>query len=558
MRTGHKRPNVLLIVVDDMGYSDCEPFGGEIRAPNLMKLADRGVRFRHFYTSSLCAPTRSLLLTGVDNHLNGLGVMPPMHSMNQFMKPGYEGTLNANVATIAEILGDAGYYTCMAGKWHLGKNDGQRPENRGFQRVFSFLGGGASHFSDALPLAPSEKPHTVYDDDGRDVTNELPADFYSTNYYTDKLIEFLRNKPQDDPFFAYLAYTAPHDPLQVPDAWLDRYAGVYDGGYPAMKESRTRRMKSMGLITEAVEVNPGTEHFRSWDELSPEERRTEARKMEICAAMIELVDEGIGKVLAHLEETGDSENTIILFLSDNGANPKDPHFYSNLTPEEIDARFDNRWENLGRRGSFISIGGAWAEACNTPLSYFKLTTSEGGVQVPLIVCGPGVERRGIVTDQLLHATDVLPTLLDYAGVERPATRNGHELAPLYGRSWRAYLEKTTRQPVRGPYDALGFEMIECKAVIKGRWKIVFLAPPYGHGDWHLYDLRTDPQELTNVADTHPAKFAELLAEWDAYAKAVGYIEASGDLVLKHMSADEFFSRYGLSGPVPPLPVKREP
>ncbi|MHB1297497.1 MAG: sulfatase-like hydrolase/transferase [Gemmatimonadaceae bacterium] len=542
-----KRPprkrNFLLIVVDDMGYSDCEPFGGEIHTPNLAKLAEEGVRFRHFYTSSLCAPTRSLLLTGVDNHLNGLGVMPPMHTMNQFMKPGYEGTLNSTVATIAELLGDAGYRTFIAGKWHLGKNPGQRPEDRGFQRVFSFLGGGVSHFSDATPLSPSERPHTLYDDDGRDVTSELPADFYSTTAYTERMIEFLRSGPRDKPFFGYLAYTAPHDPLQVPDEWLDRYRGKYDGGYPEMKATRTRRMRSMGLIGD-MEVNPGTDRFEKWDELPEEERKSQARKMEICASMTEMLDEGIGRVVAHLKEAGDYEDTIILFMSDNGANPKEPQFYSKVTAAEIDERFDNSWQNMGRVGSFISIGGAWAEACNTPLSYFKLTTAEGGVQVPLIVAGAGVERRGVVTDQLLHVTDVLPTLLDYAGVEWPGQRNGHRLASLYGRSWRAFLEGTSRQPVRGHYDALGFEMIECKAVIKGEWKVLFMAPPYGRNEWHLYHLKSDPQELNNLASENPDKLAEMLAEWEAYSRAVGYIEAAGEKVLDQMSAEEFFSRYG--------------
>lgn len=551
MKSPAKKPNFLLIVVDDMGYSDCEPFGGEIRTPNLVKLAEEGSRFRYFYTSSLCAPTRSLLLTGVDNHLNGLGVMPPMHAMNQFMQPGYEGTLNGSVATIAELLGDTGYYTCMAGKWHLGKGAGQRPEDRGFQRVFSFLGGGASHFADARALAPSEQPHTLYDDDGKDVTNDLPEDFYSTTYYTQKMIEFLQAKPHDEPFFGYLAYTAPHDPLQVPDEWLDRYRGSYDGGYPAMKKDRTRRMKSLGLIRQDMEINPGTENFDKWEDLSGEEQRSQARKMEIYAAMIEMLDEGIGKVVQHLKQTAEYDNTIILFMSDNGANPKDPHFYSHLTPAEIDQLFDNSWNNLGRMGSFISIGGAWAEACNTPLSYFKLTTAEGGVQVPLIVSGPGVRQRGIVTDQLLHVTDVLPTLLDYAGVGRPEQRNGHQLAPLYGRSWRAFLEGTSHQPIRGHYDAIGFEMIECKAVIKGDWKVLFMAPPYGASEWHLYNLRDDPQELTNVAHQNPNKLAEMLAEWEAYSRSVGYIQASGERALSRMSPDEFFSRYGYPSMIGP-------
>lgn len=550
--TAAEKPNILLIVVDDMGYSDCEPFGGEIRTPNLMNLAQEGVRFRHFYTSSLCAPTRALLLTGVDNHLNGLGVMPPMHTQNQFMQPGYEGTLNDRVATIAELLGDAGYFTCIAGKWHLGKNPGQRPEDRGFQRVFSFLGGGASHFADAAPLSPSEKPHTLYDDDGRDVTDALPEEFYSTTAYTQKTIEFLQSRPQEKPFFAYLAYTAPHDPLQVPDDRLDRYRGRYDGGYPQMKAERLERMKALGLVDPDLEIHPGTDHFQAWEDLSPEDRRSQARKMEVCASMIEMLDEGVGEVIRHLKESGDYENTIIMFMSDNGANPKEPHFYSNRSQAEIDAIFDNSWDNMGRVGSFISIGGAWAEACNTPLSHFKLTTAEGGVQVPLIVTGPGVRRRGVVTDQLLHVTDIVPTLLDFAGAPRPSERGGRTLAPLYGRSWRAFLEQTTLQSIRDPYDSLGFEMIECKAIIKGDWKILFLAPPYGQNEWALYNLREDPQELANVAAEHPAKLAEMLAEWETYSRAVGYIEASGDPVLAHMDAEEFFRRYGVGPKASPI------
>jgi arylsulfatase A-like enzyme len=538
------KPNFLLIVVDDMGYSDCEAFGGEIRTPNLMKLSQAGARFRHFYVSSLCAPTRSLLMTGVDNHLNGLGVMPPMHTTNQFLKPGYEGTLNDRVATIAEILHDNGYATLFSGKWHLGKNKGQRPEDRGFERVFSLLGGGASHFADARPLSESERPHTLYDDDGKEVTASLPGAFYSTHYYTDKMIEFLSDAGAAKPFFAYLAYTAPHDPLQAPDDWLGRYKGRYDGGYDAIRAERHERMKAMGLISADREINEGSGKFPAWDELDDEEKKSQSRKMEIYAAMIELADEGIGKVFEHLQATGQHDNTIVVFMSDNGANPKEPNFYSGSTPEEIDAQYDNRPENMGRIGSFISIGPSWAEVCNTPLSYFKLTTSEGGIQVPLIVSGPGVNRRGVIADQLLHATDVLPTFLDYASVDRPAAYKDKVLAPLYGRSWRPYLEGVSRQPVRGPYDAIGFEMIECKAVIKGDWKIVFMAPPYGDNEWFLYNLRQDPREETNLAGQHPEKFEEMQAEWTAYAKSVGYIESSGPRALEQMSPEEFFSRYG--------------
>lgn len=540
-----RRPNILLIVVDDMGYSDCQPFGGEIRTPVLQALADQGVRFRNFHVSSLCAPTRSMLLSGCDNHQAGLGTMPPMHATNQYLQPGYEGPLNRRVMTIAEVLKGEGYHTYMAGKWHLGAIDGYRPEDRGFDRVFSFLGGGASHFNDHRALSASEIPHTRYDEDGRDVTDDLPDDFFSSDSYADKLISYLSEQEDDAPFFAYLAFTAPHDPLQVPDEWLDRYAGAYDGGYDAIREARLARMKEMGLIPEALASNPGSGLFPTWDQLDGPERAEQARKMEIYAAMIENADHNIGRVLDLLREQGRYDDTIIIFISDNGANPKEPHFYAPNTPELIERDYDNSLENMGRKGSFVSIGGAWAEVANTPLSYFKTTTYEGGTQVPLIVAGPGIARRGIDASQLMHATDMLPTLLDFVSAERPDERDGRKLAPLYGRSWKPYLTGESKAPIRGEFDALGFEMMECRAIIKGDWKLIFMVPPYGENDWHLYNLREDPREMTNLAGEHAGKFRELKAEWEAYAAAVGYIEAGPVKQLEGMSPEEFFQFNGI-------------
>ena len=548
-----RQPNILLIVVDDMGFSDCEPFGGEIRTPVVQALADEGVRFRGFHVSSLCAPTRSMLLSGVDNHQNGLGTMPPMHSTNQYLQPGYEGPLNRRVMTIAEVLNDAGYRSYMAGKWHLGAIDGYRPEDRGFDRVFSFLGGGASHFSDHRALSSSEVPHTRYDEDGRDVTDDLPDDFFSSDAYADKMIGYLSDHPADAPFFAYLAFTAPHDPLQVPDAWLDRYKGAYDGGYDAIRQARLDRMKAMDLIPDALASNPGSGLFPTWDDLDDGEKAEQARKMEIYAAMIANVDQNIGRVLDLLKGQGRYEDTIIIFLSDNGANPKEPHFYAPNTPETIARDYDNSPANIGRKGSFVSIGGAWAEVANTPLSYFKTTTYEGGTQVPLIIAGPGIARQGIDTTQLLHATDLLPTLLDFTRATRPSERNGEVLAPLYGRSWKPYLTGESEAPVRGPSDAVGFEMIECRAVIKGDWKLVLAAPPYGENDWHLYNLADDPREIDDLAEKEPGKFAEMKGEWDAYASSVGYIKAGDVKQLDGMPPEEFFRYSGLAENLSLLP-----
>lgn len=538
-------PNILLIVVDDMGYSDAQPFGGEIRTPNLQQLADEGVRLRNFHVSSLCAPTRSMLLSGCDNHQAGLGVMPPFHSTNQYLQPGYEGPLNHRVMTIAEVLKEAGYGTYMAGKWHLGANRGFRPEDRGFDRVFSFLGGGASHFNDNRALSSSEIPHTRYDEDGRDVSDELPEDFFSSDAYADKLISYLSEHEGGRPFFAYLAFTAPHDPLQVPDAWLDRYKGSYDAGYDAIRDARLQRMKDIGLIEPDLERNPGSGLFPRWDELGDDEKTEQARKMEIYAAMIENADHNIGRVLDLLKAQQRYENTLIIFLSDNGANPKEPHFYPPNTPEMIEREYDNSPANMGRKGSFVSAGGAWAEVSDTPFSYFKTTGYEGGTQVPLIVAGPGVVRRGVSTSQMLHATDVLPTIMDFTGAIRPDAKKGAELAPLYGRSWMPWLTGATDLPVRGAFDVIGFEMFECRAIFKGDWKLLFMPPPYGENEWSLFNLRGDPRELDDLKDREPGKFEEMRAEWDAYAAAVGYIKAGPTKQLDKMSPEEFFQFAGL-------------
>ncbi|WP_188502757.1 arylsulfatase [Pontibacter amylolyticus] len=533
-----RQPNFLLIVVDDMGYSDCQPFGGEIRTPHIQQLADNGVCFRHFHTSALCAPTRAMLLSGCDNHHAGLGHMPTAHATNQYMQPGYEGYLNSDVLTMPEILKEAGYHTYMAGKWHLGELEDRRPHHRGFERTFSFLGGGASHFNDQRPLSEFEKPHSEYTEDGRTIET-LPDDFYSSDFYTDKMMQYVTEQQDDNPFFAYLAFTAPHDPLQVPDDWLDKYQGVYDGGYDAIRKQRLQRMKELGLIPEGVSQNEGSGLFGTWDELSYEERREAARKMEIYAAMLENLDWNLGRLFDRLKELNKFDDTIIFFLSDNGANPKEPHFYAPNTEESIEREYDNRLENYGKINSFLSIGGAWAEVANTPLSYFKLTTYEGGTQTPLIVSGRRMHKRGVVTDELLHVTDILPTILDYANVPYPSTNN--EMKPLYGTSLKPCLQEETKQPVRNAFDVLGFEIAECKAVRKGVWKLIFMPPPYGEGDeWHLFNLKEDIDEDNNLARQLPEKYKELKAEWEAYALSVGYIEANGESALAKLGFEEFY------------------
>jgi arylsulfatase A-like enzyme len=535
-----KRPNILLILVDDLGYSDLGCYGSDIKTPSLDKLAHQGVIFSDFYVSSLCAPTRAMLLTGVDNHQNGLGTMPPGHTENQYLQPGYEGSLNNQVVALPEIMRDNGYHTYMSGKWHLGHHEENYPANRGFEKSFAFLGGGSGHFSNAFALGPGEEPVTFYVRN-KNIVEKLPDDFYSTKNFTDEMIHYILEQEDDSPFFAYLAYTAPHDPLHVPDEYLDKYTGVYDAGYEQIKKDRLGRMKKLGIVDESIPYNPGTGKFPQWEDLDDNEKKTQARKMEIFAAMIENLDHHIGRVIDTLKKTGKYENTIFIFLSDNGANPKEAVFYPGNSKEFLAENFDNSYANLGKSNSFISQGGAWAEVSNTPFTYFKTTTGEGGIHAPLIISGPNVKIRNLASNTGMHVCDIFPTVLDFAGVSRPDNYNGNELAPLYGFSAMKFLAGDNVQVRNTTINPLLFEMIECRAIIKGKWKAMMLQAPYANEPiWQLYDLSIDPLEKNDLALQEPEKLEELIKDWDEYANDVGYIKAEGEFLINKIGPEEFY------------------
>lgn len=546
-------PNILLIVVDDMGFSDTQPFGGEIRTPTLSRLADKGIRFSRFHTSSLSAPTRAMLLTGVDNHQNGFGIMPSFHGENQYLQPGYEGYLNDRVMTLAEVLGASDYYTCMSGKWHLGSQPGHTPDARGFARSFTMLGGGASHGSNFFALSQGEAPITFYMEDGVRI-DTLPDGFYSSEYYTDKMLEYVAECPAGKPFFAYLAYTAPHDPLQVPDEWLDRYEGVYDCGYDTIRMRRFERLQSLGFVPGDRQCPALTGDNPAWSDLSPDERREQVRRMEIYAAMIECVDEQIGRLLDSLDRSGRLDNTLVIFMSDNGANPKEAYNYPESSKEYVATHFDNRYENYGKPTSFVSQGAAWAEVSNTPYARYKKTTNEGGICTPLIVYGPKfVEQSRLDTTTLLHVTDVFPTILDVAGVDYPALRSGKSLAALCGRSFLPVLQGEERAECR----TLCFEMCEDKAVIRGGWKAVLLAPPYGDGNtWKLYDLTSDLSEQHDLSEVYPAVLQDLIEAWEDYAGEVGYIKNCKQRTSLRLGCKEFY-RYDRKNQLPQYRNKEE-
>ncbi len=392
------QPNILLIAVDDMGYSDVGPFGSEIKTPSIDSLAKEGVKFTDFYVGPSCSPTRSMLFSGNDNHVAGLGNMHELLAPNQVGQPGYEGFLNDRVVSVASILRDAGYHTYMAGKWHLGHEPDQDPSKRGFERVYTMLQGGTSHFDDEWMMYANYTP--TYREDG--VRTHVPRGFYSTEFYSTQIIKYIDEQKDDKPFFAYLSFTAPHDPLHVPDEWIDRYRGQYNDGYNALRTSRLARMKKLGIIPDTTVPGPWMKQIPQWEKLTAEQKKMEIRRMELYSTMIENIDFHIGNVLQYLETSGKKKNTLIVFFSDNGANGFEMDSYPETDEAWMEHNSDNRFSNWGKRGSRIAQGPGWAQASSTPFHLYKNFLAEGGIRSPLIVSGPGVAYQGETVDSVAH------------------------------------------------------------------------------------------------------------------------------------------------------------
>lgn len=514
------RTNILLIVADDMGWTDLGCFGSEISTPNIDKIARHGIRFTDFHTSVSCSPTRSMLLSGTDNHLAGLGNMKELLTPEQKGKPGYEGHLTKQVASLPEVLKDGGYHTYMAGKWHLGNELGTIPGARGFERSFSLLFGGASHYSDRTGLQESTNP-AEYSLDKQKI-NELPKDFYSSKNYTDFVIDAIReNKDDDQPFFAYLAFTAPHDPLHVPEPWLSMYKGKYDIGYEELRKSRIEKTKKLNLTPAGANVPRLHPDIKPWNSLTKEERAFESKKMEVYAGMVANLDYHVGRLINFLMDIGEFENTVIIFLSDNGPNP----WYSTEYPGNADgvflSQFDNRIENIGNPTSHISYAIGWASACAGPHDYFKMTVGEGGIRSPLIIAGPGIQENKI-NASFAYVTDLMPTILELTEVEHPDKYNGIDLHPMTGRAMKDILSGRT-DFTYAPDEYIGGEMLNGKWMRKGDFKAVFVTKPYGPNEWKLYDLATDPGETRDLSEEMPDLLKELINEWDNYVKDVGVV-----------------------------------
>jgi arylsulfatase len=513
------KPNILLIVADDLGFTDLGCYGSEIKTPHLDALAAEGIRNTAFYTAPTCSPTRSMLLTGIDNHRTGYGTMEGDLAPNQVGLAGYETHLNFDVVPFPELLQANGYHTGIAGKWHQAFPPSESllwPDKRGFDRSFCLLQGGAGHFSDQQPLFAFTKK-TLYVENGS-IVDSLPSDFYSSDFYTQKAIGYINeSKQQNKPFFTYLAFTAPHWPLQVPDEYLDLYEGKYDEGYEVLARKRLQRGKELGIITATATVPPLSPNVVPWNEPSVAEQHKSARTMEIYAAMIERLDANVGKLIAHLKATGEYENTLILFMADNGAEGNE---IGNIKDSKkwIREIFDNSLNNMGRRNFYVYTGPSWAQVGTLPFKWYKGFSTEGGVQCPSIIRLPGGANQGSINPDYISVKDFAPTILEVAGVQHPgSTYKNRKVFPMDGTSLVNWLNGE-EESAHKPDEVHCWELYGRRGVRQGNWKAEWQDGPYGNNTWELYNLQQDPGELRNLSTKNPEKLNKLITEWDKYAR----------------------------------------
>ncbi|WP_375198161.1 arylsulfatase, partial [Sphingobium sp.] len=510
---------------DVRGYVDRCPHMG-------LPLAMRGVRCTGFHSAPACSPTRAMLLTGTDPHIAGIGTMLEVADPSFTGAPGYEGYLNGRVVTVSETLQAAGWHTMMSGKWHLGDTDGSRPHARGFDRSFAMMPAGGSHYAGA-GVNSFSTVDAVYREDGALVTS-LPEDYYSSDYFATRLIDFLGDRPRDRPFFAYLPFSAPHWPLHAPRGDVDRYRGRYDAGPEALRAERLAAMRANGLCPADAPVHPfagGT----PWEEIPEEDRAWSARTMEVYAAMVSRMDHAVGRVIDHLRASGDLDDTIILFLSDNGAEGAMVEAMPIVGPiiaAQIDRHFDNSIDNLGTPTSCCWYGPRWAQAATAPCRLHKSFTTEGGIRVPFFACGPGVAGDGRISHAFATAMDIPATLLDWAGVAHPARRHGRDVEPMRGASLARHL-RGEADAVHGPHVETGWELFGRRAIRRGPWKALWIREPEGAGRWQLYDVERDPGETQDRADDEPQLLRELIGAWDRYAASCGVVDGPVSLFETH-------------------------
>lgn len=499
-----RQPNIILVMADDMGFSDLGCYGSEIATPNLNRLAKGGIRFTQFYNAARCCPTRASLLTGLHPHQAGIG-----HMVADRGRPAYQGYLNDRCVTIGEALREGGYTTLMAGKWHVGEKKGQWPKDRGFDRYFGLPSGSSSFFR-----VTAERP--LVDED--QVLRPKDDSFYLTDLFTDSAVKFLdQNGRGPKPFFLYTAFTSPHWPLHALQEDIAKYRGKYGIGWDELRKRRHARMIQMGLVDKRWDITARDAEVPAWESLKEKDKDNFDLLMAVYAAQVDRMDQNIGRILAKVKELGQELNTLVLFLADNGG-----------CAEKI-----NRGQPgvpAGGPDSFLSYGPPWANASNTPFRLYKHWVHEGGISTPLIAHWPGrIKNPGGLTHQPGHLVDIMATCLDAAGIPYPASYRGRPVTPLEGRS----LAPVFQGNQRSPHPHLCWEHEGNRAVRQGDWKLV----AQFRGPWELYDLAADRTETRDLARANPAKVQELDAVYHAWAQRCGVVPYESLQVVRSPGAN---------------------
>lgn len=524
-----ERPNILLVMLDDVGFMGLGVYGSDAKTPTIDQIAQQGAQFTRYYTASMCGPSRAMLMTGQDSHQVGMSTLVESLSPEMAKHPSYSMEWDKTHQTIATRLKEEDYQTFVSGKWGIGRTGKNLPNEFGFDRSFVLDATGASNYRET-PYIAIYKEVKWFEDGQR---TSLPKDFYSSRDIVNKMISYVDESDKAKPFFAYLSLQAIHIPVQVPTEYIDNYNGVFDAGWDELRQQRLQKAIDLKLVPETTKLKDVPDVHRKWANLTEQEKAYWARIMQVNAGMTEAADHHIGRLLTHLEKIGKLKNTIVVIASDNGAEGADvglipqnfvQHYGTKIWMNSLG--WDVEYDNLGQPGSLVSIGREWASVSSAPFDLYKFNSSEGGQRVPFIIAGPGVKPLGLV-DGRSHVADIVPTLLDL-------TNTKYNNDEFYGRSLMPMLKGEATDVWNN--DSFAFEASGNTSVYNGQWKAALIKEPLGDEAWHLYDVVNDPGETTELSKIHPDIFQNLLNDYQAYSDHVGIFPlAKGETAIKQVT-----------------------
>lgn len=532
-------PNIVLILVDDAALMDFGCYGGEANTPNIDRLAKGGTMFLNHHASPMCAPSRSMLMTGYDSHLTGVPNLPIFTPPEYADKPGYQGVLNNKVYTVATRLKKKGYHTYTTGKWHLGHSEETLPTKRGFDRSYILDASGADNYQHR-PYLPTQSSKPPWYKDGELI--DLPEDFYSSKNLVDEMIQFMEEAPEDEnPFFSYLAFQAIHIPVQAPKEFTEKYIDTYERGWGAIRQQRYENAKRLSIIPSDAPLGDMLPVLKKWESMSEDEKKYKAKAMAVNAGMLEAMDFHIGRYVQYLESKGKLDNTIFIITSDNGPEASSVGSVASMKMWLKYVGYNQDYERLGEKGSYNYIGAEFASAAASPSSFFKFYAGEGGLRVPLIFSGPKIPSdTSIVAFSMI--TDITPTILSLAGIDKPeialtGSMTGKNLFPVIkGEIENAYASN----------ESIGMEAAGQCALFKGDLKLVRNGRPYGDGEWRMYNLKKDPGETYDLKNEQPQNFAELINDYSDYTKKYGVLEMGINYEPLNEIQNKFVAKLGKS------------